>query len=396
MIGFDEALAIICREARPLGKETVPTMAAHRRVLAEPVVAAVDHPPADVSAMDGYAVRNGEFECGQRCFDIVGESFPGSGFGGHVPKAGCVRIFTGAPLPIGLDRVVIQEKVRREGDTAHVGGEIGNALHVRPRGSDFTSGSVLLEVGRLLDARALVAAAGADQGALKVWRRPRLAMLGTGDELVAPGDARHGSGLAIPESLAPGIAALAADWGGDPVSHERLKDDPTQIETAAARALEEADLVVLTGGASVGEKDFAKAAFHALGLDLLFSKVTMKPGKPVWFGRARGRFVMGLPGNPTSAMVTARLLLAPLIAGLSGRDPGSAVQWRSAELAQALGPTGDRETFVRGRWLGDKAEPMPNQDSGAQKTLADADLLIRRRAGAPAAQEGDLVETIAL
>lgn len=387
MISYDEALAIVCREARPLGAEVVPLDEAHRRILAEPVIAAVNSPPADVSAMDGYAVRTAELESGLRSLRIVGESFPGSPFAAEVPYGACVRIFTGGPLPADLDRVVIQENVRREGNLAHLD-ELSKASHVRRRGSDFEEGDILLEAGRQLDARALVAAAGADQPLLTVYRKPRVALLGTGDELTEPGEARASHGRLIPESLSPGVAALAAEWGGEAVLHRRLQDDPDVISRAAAEGVEIADVVVTMGGASVGEKDFAKAGFAPLGLELLFSKVSIKPGKPVWFGRARGTLVIGLPGNPVSAMVTARLLLAPLVAGLAGHDPKAVVQWLPARLAGTLGPVGERETFVRGRWIGDGIEPASNQDSGSQKTLAEADVLIRRLANSGPIETG--------
>lgn len=155
-----------------------------------------------------------------------------------------------------------------------------------------------------------------------------------------------------------------------------------------------ADLLVVTGGASVGDKDFAKAMFEDQGLELLFSKVAIKPGKPVWFGRARGKLVLGLPGNPTSALVTARLLLAPLVAGLSGLDPQLALRWRKSSLLLPLPPGGDRETFIRARSFPDGTEPLVNQDSSAQKALVEADLLLRRRAGASAVAAGELVPVL--
>lgn len=394
MIGYDEALAIVCREARPVGSETVPTGKAHRRILAEPVAAAVDAPAADISAMDGFAIREEDAAVG-RSLAVVGQSFPGAPFDGEVPHGSCVRIFTGAAIPRGLDRVVIQENVRREGDSAVIQ-ELSASRHVRGKASDFRTGDILLEAGRELDARALVAAAGADQAQLTVWRRPKLALLGTGDELTEAGRARDSGGRLIPESLSVGVAALAEDYGGETISSSRVPDNLEAMQAAAAKAVEVADLVVLTGGASVGEKDFAKRAFDLLDLELFFSKVAIKPGKPVWFGRARGTLVMGLPGNPTSAMVTARLLLAPLVAGLAGRDALTAAEWRKAVLDGELGSVGDRETFVRARWSGRKVAPMTNQDSGSQKTLADADVLIRRRAGLPLLPPGNQIEIIDL
>jgi molybdopterin molybdotransferase len=172
----------------------------------------------------------------------------------------------------------------------------------------------------------------------------------------------------------------------------RLGDDLPALERAAAEALEIADVTVVTGGASVGERDFAKKMFAPAGLELIFSKVAIKPGKPVWLGRAGGRLVLGLPGNPNSALVTARLLLAPLLHGLTGRPP--VLRWRQAKLAAPLAATGSRETFIRAAAAGDAVRPLTNQDSGAQSTLADADLLIRRAAGAPAGWIGDMVDII--
>lgn len=390
MISFDQAAAIISKAARPLGNERVPIGEAHRRVLAEPVFARVNSPPSDVSAMDGYAVREEELLHLPARLQVIGESFAGSGFGGGVSPGSCVRIFTGAPVPKGADRVVIQEVVRREDDVAIIGEHPGAAKHIRVRGSDFQKGSSLVEAGTRLGYRQLVAAAGADLSDVVVWRRPTALILGTGDELARPGIAAGKPG-AIPESVSFGVAALAEDWGALVNERIHLPDDLKAMELAAARALELADLIVVTGGASVGERDFAKAMFESQGLELLFSKVAIKPGKPVWLGRVKGKLVMGLPGNPTSALVTARLLLAPLVAGLSGLDPQSTLYWRKAPLLAALPACGDRETFVRARAVHESVEPTASQDSSAQKTLVEADLLVRRRPGAPSAETGEAV-----
>ncbi len=393
MITFDQATTIVSDVARPLGGERVPIGEAHRRVLAEPVVARVDSPPSDVSAMDGYAAREEDLRLMPARLRVIGESFAGSGFGGSVAPGTCVRIFTGAPVPKDADRVVIQEVVRREGDVAVIDDYPGAAKHVRGRGSDFREGALLLEAGTRLGYRELVAAAGADLAALEVRRRPIALILGTGDELAAPGNAAGKPG-AIPESVSFGVAAMAQEWGASVKGRIHLPDDLGAMEKAAARALDGADLVVVTGGASVGEKDFAKAMFESQDLDLLFSKVAIKPGKPVWLGRAKGKLIVGLPGNPTSALVTARLLLAPLIAGLSGQDPQSALRWHKLPLLASLPACGDRETFIRARAIHDGVEPVSNQDSSAQKALVDADLLVRRRAGAAAAAAGDIVSVL--
>jgi molybdopterin molybdotransferase len=390
VISFDQAAAIISDIARPLGNEHVPIGEAHRRVLAEPIVARVDSPPSDVSAMDGYAVRDEDLLMLPARLRVIGESFAGSGFGRSVAPGSSVRIFTGAPVPKGADRVVIQEVVRREDDVAVIDVHPGAAKHIRARGSDFQEGALLIEARTRLGYRELVAAAGADLADVAAWRRPTALILGTGDELAAPGSAAGKPG-AIPESVSFGVAALAEDWGAVVKERRHLPDDLKSMKEAAANALDQADLIVVTGGASVGEKDFAKAMFESHGLELLFSKVAIKPGKPVWLGRANGRIVIGLPGNPTSALVTARLFLAPLIAGLSGMSPQTALRWRKAPLLASLPACGDRETFVRARAVQDGAEPVSNQDSSAQKTLVEADLLIRRRSGASPAEAGDTV-----
>lgn len=388
MISFDEALALIAEAARPLGRERVHLDEARGRVLAEDVQARIDAPASDVSTMDGYAVREVDLAGRLR---IIGESFPGRGFAGAIGRGECVRIFTGAPIPSGADRVVIQEIVTRDGNAASLTKQPGEARYIRRRATDFATGTVLLTSGRRLGARTLVSIAGADVDKVEVYRRPRVAILATGDELVAPGQA-VGQAEAVPESISVGLSALTDDWGGVVLTRHRLRDDLDAMRGTATEMLELADLIVVTGGASVGERDFAKAMFDCL--DLIFSKVAMKPGKPVWLGRAGSRLVIGLPGNPTSAMVTARLLLAPLLAGLSGGEAVDALRWRHTSLADALPPCEDRETFVRARAENDTARPLPNQDSGAQLPLAEADLLIRRRSGAPAVEAGAMVEVL--
>ncbi|MDT9599888.1 molybdopterin molybdotransferase MoeA [Sphingosinicella rhizophila] len=393
MIGFDEAIERIRPLAHPLGLEEVSLAEAHRRVLAVPVKALVAAPRTDVSAMDGYAVRDADLARLPARLRIAGESFAGGGYEGLLEQGECVRIFTGAPVPAGADRVVVQEVVRREDDLALFEAAPGPARHIRKAGSDFLQGDILLQEGTFLGPRQLVAAAAADLDMLAVWRRPKLMVLSTGDELTEPGTARHQSGT-IPESVSFGVAAAAEQWGASYMGRAGLADRLGELEQAAALALRDADLVVVTGGASVGEKDFAKPMFEPQGLELVFSKVAIKPGKPVWLGRAGGRVVLGLPGNPTSAMVTARLFLAPLLAGLTGRDPASALRWRKLPLAGAVPPVGDRETFARGRSEDDGVRILSNQDSSAQKALAECDLLVRLRPGIAGTSPGQTVEVL--
>lgn len=392
MISFDAALAILVAEAKPLGTEPVALDAAHGRVLAEPCVAQVDAPRTDISVMDGYAVRNADL-APDAPFRVIGAAYPGAAFDGAVEAGTCVRLFTGAALPRGADRVVVQEDTERDGDTMRVVGQLSAKRYIRPHGSDFRVGEVLLEAGTLLGPRALVAAAGADLATLPVWRRPRVSVISTGDELAEPGQARDRIG-SIPESASYGAAALGEAWGAQIVGRYRLCDDIAELTAGATKALDEADVVVVTGGASVGEKDYAKQIFLSLGTEILFSRIAIMPGKPVWFGRRGAQFVLGLPGNPSSAMVTARLFLTTLLAGLSGRAPAAALPWRSARLAAPLDAASERETFVRARCDGDGVAPLGNQDSGLQRALAEADVLIRRLPHAAAAPAGSMVSVI--
>jgi molybdopterin molybdotransferase len=387
MIIFDEAIELIRSVAAPLGTERVALADAAGCVLASDVIAAIDSPRCDVSAMDGYAVREADLAQLPARLKVVGESFPGSGWDGGVGGGECVRIFTGAPVPAGADRVIVQEIVRREGDTAILAEPPGPAAHVRSRASDFRAGDTLLDAGRLLDPRALVAAAAADVAQLEVFRKPRLRLLVTGDELVDPGSAKAQPN-AVPDSISLGLAALAQQWGEQVVATARLRDKPE------VQSVDDCDIVVVTGGASVGERDFAKAMFEPLGLELFFAGVSIRPGRPSWLGRVGDVLVVGLPGNPSSAMVTARLLLAPLLCGLTGRPLDAALDWRTAELTSLLPGCGPRETFHRARRLGSGVELLPNQDSGAQKTLADADLLVRQRANSPPLAAGESVDVL--
>lgn len=393
MISFDEAIELVRSVATPIGTETVAISDAAGRVLAAPVVARIDSPRADVSAMDGYAVRNADLTGFPVSLRVTGSSFPGSAWDATIAPGTCARIFTGAVVPTGADRVVIQENIRRQGDGAIIGQPPGESRHIRARGSDFREGDELLAPERALDPRAIVAAAAADVAEVQVFRRPQLIVVATGDELAEPGTARDRP-VAIPESVSFGVAALAEQWGAKCIGQRRIRDDLAELVRGAEAAVDAADVVVATGGASVGEKDFAKAMFEPLGLELIFSKVAIKPGKPVWLGRARGKLVVGLPGNPSSALVTARLFLAPLLAGLSGRPPGSGLEWRKRPLASPLGSCGDRETFHRARWANGAAEVLSFQDSSAQKALAEADLLIRQRANSAMLERGAEVDVL--
>ncbi|KQY91435.1 molybdopterin biosynthesis protein MoeA [Caulobacter sp. Root1455] len=393
MISFEQASALVADLAQALPHETVGLALADGRILAKPIVARRTSPATDVSAMDGYAARDDDLVEAPVRLAVIGEAYAGQAFDGVLAPGSCVRIFTGATAPIGTDRVVIQEEVRREGPRAVFLQTPRGGRNLRAPGSDFAAGDVLVEPGVRLNAQRMVAAAAADLARVSVISRPRVLIISTGEELDEPGrpsKLRPG----IPESVSFGVASLVRAWGGKVVDRWRLGDDLAALETAARSAVGRADVVVVTGGASVGERDFAKAMFAPLDLQLIFSKVAIKPGKPIWIGRASGALVVGLPGNPTSALVTARLFLAPLIAGLAGLGSAAATDWRSVALTGSLGPCGDRETFVRGRRTQGGVEPIGDQDSSAQKALVLSDVLIRRRPGDAASETGALVEIL--
>ena len=393
MLPFDEALALIESYVRPLGSEIVTLADAQGRVTAEPLVARCDSPRHAVSAMDGYAVVEATTSAGEP-LQVIGEARAGTPFAGKVGAGQAVRIFTGARLPEGADLVIMQEYASREGDRIEFAAGFGPARHIRPQAGDFSAGTELVPRGTRLDARAMVTAAAADCARLEVTRRPRVAIISTGDELAEPGSA-HLSPDRIPESVSYGIAAMVGEEGGVVVSRATGADDLGLLSEAAGKALGMADLVITIGGASVGERDFAKPMFEPHGLSLAFEKVAMKPGKPVWLGEAQGVVVLGLPGNPTSALVTASLFLRPILARLHGADARAGRRWRHMPLAAPVEATGSRETFVRARWEAGGLVPVGNQDSGAQAALLGADWLIRRPASSPGLEAGAMVEAIA-
>lgn len=394
MIDFDAAQELLRAATGPIGAETVPLAHAAGRILAEPVVSAIDSPRAHVSTMDGYALRSCDLAAAPTRLRIVTENYPGTAEAGAIAAGECARVFTGAPVPDNADTVVVQEDVERQGEHALFTEPAAANRYIRQRASDFSVGTPLLAAGTQLGPRQLVAAAGADRAEVTCWRYPRVSVLVTGDELAEPGTAHQRPG-AVPDSASYGVAALAERYGATVMDRTGLPDDIAELERIAASAVEASDLVVVTGGASVGARDFAKAMFAPLGPEPIFAKVAMKPGKPVWLSRIGGKLVLGLPGNPTSAMVTARLFLAPLIAGLGGRDPASVLDWSEGVLGSSLSACGERETFVRARRDTEgRLHPLGNQDSGAQHALALADALIRQSAGSPAGAAGAHVRAL--
>lgn len=393
LISFEEASRLIAAHASPLGVERVGLDRADGRVLAGPVIARRTSPAVLLSAMDGYAVRESDIARMPVSLRIAGKSFAGAGFGQDLPPMACVRIFTGAPAPTGTDRVIMQEDVCTDGGLASFSRPLSKARHLRLPGSDFSKGDTIAGPGDPLTPQRLVGIAASGNTDLEAFRQPRVAILCCGDELVEPGIAAFAPD-GIPESISYGVAALVRRWGGTVTGRCRLPDNLSCLEAGARAAAAVADVIAVIGGASVGERDFAKQAFGSLGLDPIFTKVAIKPGKPVWFGRAGGTYVVGLPGNPTSALVTARLFLAPLLAGLSGGCAGDALSWRMMPAAMPIAGCDGRDLFIRATVGGGGAAPLSNQDSAGQKALADATLLIWQGRGEPPVVAGTPVRTL--
>ncbi|WP_419319952.1 gephyrin-like molybdotransferase Glp [Caulobacter sp. ErkDOM-E] len=390
-----EARARMLADAMPLGAETVAIGEALGRVLARSIDATRDQPPFAASAMDGWAIRRADL-APDAVFRVAGESAAGKAYAGVVTQGEAVRIFTGAPVPAGADLVIIQEEARRDGDTVRFAPDDDPRSNIRPAGGDFRSGDRLLEAGVRLDPWRLSLVAAAGRATLEVARRPRVAILATGDELVQPGGDPAADQIFESGSIA--LAALVETWGGSATRLTAAADNAEAI--AASVAGIEADLIVTVGGASVGDHDLVKPAMDRLGLALRVETIAIRPGKPTWFGTlGDGRRVLGLPGNPASALVCAELFLRPLLAALTGRDPAPAMI--PAHLAAPLGANGPREHWMRASLSIDPqgraiASAFPDQDSSLVGVFSRADALVRRPVNAAAASAGDIVEVLPL
>ena len=389
----EEALALMLAEVRLLTVEAVPLAEADGRVLAQAVIATRDQPPFDASVMDGWAMRSADIGPGAR-LTIVGESAAGRGAGRALRAAETVRISTGAPLPDGADRVVMQEEAARDGDVLTLGSNLSDARFVRPRACDFAVGQRLLEPGLRLNPWRLALAASAGIGTLACGGRPNVAVLATGDELVQPGEVAGPD--QIFDSAAPALAAFIVRQGG--AAHRLSVAADTEAAIVDAISGATFDLLVTIGGASVGDHDRVKPALKSLGAVLHVEGCAVRPGRPVWFAvLPDGRTVLGLPGNPASALVCAELFLAPILARTHGARSGARLG--TAVLKAALEANGPREHYMRARSSPGPdgrrhVTPFPDQDSSLVTVMASADVLIRRLPHAPAADVGVVVEVL--
>jgi molybdopterin molybdotransferase len=401
-LSVDEALARILEGVTPMPGEPVAIEAAHGRTLAEALAARLTQPPFDASAMDGYAVRAADVARLPATLDVIGQAAAGHPFSGTVAAGQAVRIFTGAPLPAGADAIVIQENTvqgtaARGGPAVTVREGSPDPDNVRRRGFDFTEGALLLEAGRRLGPRELALAAAMGHGEVKVRRRPRVAVLSTGDELVAPGN-RPGPGQIV-SSNHLGVAALA-ELAGAQVQQLGIARDTAESLQAHLDKAPDADVVVTIGGASVGDHDLVGPVLAERGMALSFWKIAMRPGKPLMFGRLGPARVLGLPGNPVSALVCTRVFLVPLLRALLGR-PAHDASPLQARAAMALEANGPRQHYMRAttRPGGDGmalVTPVRSQDSSLLAPLAQADCLLVRPPNAPAVSAGTLIPILPL
>jgi len=390
LVPVAEALERLLDGAAPLPGESIPLAEAAGRVLAEPVVALRTQPPFNASAMDGYAARSADVASVPAQLEVVGIAPAGRSFSGTVGEGQAVRIFTGAPLPEGADTIVIQENVRDLGKgRIEVTEPTAEGRNIRSRGLDFGQGDVLLEKGRVLDAAALSLAASANHPNLNVVRRPLVAIIATGDELLPPGSTLGPD--QIISSNAYGVAAAAQSVGARALDLGIAADRQEAIAARVRKAVEaSADVIVTLGGASVGDHDLIHDVLTGEGMKLDFWKIAMRPGKPLMFGRLGNVRCVGLPGNPVASIVCSQLFLKPLLARLGGRDHRQDV--RTARLGAAMQANDLRQDYVRAVVSDDAgtlvATPFGIQDSSMLRMLADANGLIVREPFAPAAGAG--------
>jgi molybdopterin molybdotransferase len=390
MIPLTEAQARLIALAKPVSSETVPLSRANGRWLATDIAAIRTQPARDLSAMDGYAVR----ASARQSWRVVGESAAGKPFSGPVRDDEAVRIFTGAALPEGCDSIIIQENVTRKGDVIALLDDTPpqTGKHVRARSTDFIAGEVLMTAGTRLNPGKIALAAMAGHGSAHVRRTVRIAIISSGDELVAPGT--HIDDDHIPATNALMIAAMLDGWPVE-INDIGIVADTLDALSDALKIAATADIIVTSGGASVGDHDLVRPALIAAGASIDFWKVAMRPGKPLMAGQLGDSLVLGLPGNPVSAFATAILFLKPAIAALSGANE-ILPRIGTAMLGAPMPAVGARADHIRARLTKNRLFPVGIDDSASLKGLASADALIVREAGALPAVIGDFVEFISL
>jgi molybdopterin molybdotransferase len=397
MISVAEAVSIVCHGFGPLGSEHIDLRSALGRVLAEDLASRVSQPPADVSAMDGYAVRSIDIPQVPSTLKLVGESAAGARFTGSIAEGETVRISTGAPVPSDADAIVIQENVRASEDSVAVLEKPLPGKWIRRAGLDFSYGQVLLKTGCKLTARHIGLAAAMNIPWLRVRRKPCVGFIATGNEVVLPGEPLGPDQIISSNSLA--LSAYIETFGGTPINLGIADDDDASL-MAALESAGEMDLLVTVGGASVGDHDLVKKILRKKDFEIKFHKVAMRPGKPVFFGVGNGLPVLGLPGNPVSVGVAAVVFLKPALEAMLG-----AAQQETHLLTVSLGrdlPANDqRQDYLRAKLTRGAdntliAEPFQRQDSSMLALFSQADCLVIRSPFAPPAYIGDNVKVLPL
>ena len=393
LISVDDTFVYLRRHAVPLGVESVELSQLAGRVAAQDVRAQMTQPPFSASAMDGYAVKFDDMIKGAK-LSVIGEAPAGAPFEGHVKSGQAVRIFTGGVIPSGADHVIIQEDVLREEDIINVHEDQPTARNIRRAGIDFKKGDRLIETGDVFGHLSPSVLAAANIDSVSVFKKPVVALFSNGDELREPGAAlKQGE---IINSNHYGLSSLIESWGGEPHYLGCAKDSEAAIK-AMFKSGHQADIILPIGGASVGDYDYVKTAFANLGGQMVFEKIAVRPGKPTWFGTLGAQLVLGLPGNPASAIVTSRLFLKPLIAQMAGRRAQDDVY--KARLAAPLPTNGARETYMRAN-MERRADAQlyvraaPKQDSSLLRPFLKGHVLIKRAPHAPACEADALVEII--
>ncbi|WP_114965168.1 gephyrin-like molybdotransferase Glp [Alkalilacustris brevis] len=393
MIPVAEALEKVLALVPPPRGEAVPLAEAAGRVLLAPARAARDQPPFAASAMDGYAVAGAGLKPGAR-LRVVGEAAAGHGHAGRIKPGEALRIFTGAPLPEGSDTVVIQEDVTRDGEMIRLDECPEPGAHVRPRGGDFAAGDEIAAPRRLRPADlALLAAMNVPE--LQLARRPEVAFIATGDELVMPGEAPRDDQIIASNIFA--LQAMARAEGAETRILPIARDTPLSLRTVLELAAG-ADLILTIGGASVGDHDLVGQVAQEIGMERAFYKIAMRPGKPLMAGRLGGAMMLGLPGNPVSAIVCGQIFMLPALRAMQGL-PEPVVPPRRARLGCALPPNGPRTHYMRARLAPPRdgeglplITPFARQDSALLSVLTEADALLIRPVRDPERKPGDLVE----
>jgi molybdopterin molybdotransferase len=397
LLSVRDAHARVIAAFETLPAEMVSVADAAGRVLAVPAQARLTQPPADLSAMDGYAVRAEDVPAAPTTLKLVGQA-PAGGSYDHALKPGeTVRIFTGGPLPMGADAIVIQEDTAAEGDRITILEAPRIGRHIRKAGLDFTAGDQPIAAGRTLTTRDVALAAAMNLPWLSVHRKPRVAILSTGDELVMPGEPVGRNQIVSSSGIA--VAALVRGWGGEPTLFDIARDDAALIGDRIAAGAQH-DLLITLGGASVGDHDLVQAALKAQGFAMDFWRIAMRPGKPLMFAAKDRARVLGLPGNPVSTMVCALLFLKPALERMLGQA-GDLSGTEPARLGVDLKANDTREDYVRSKLTRAAdgsltVEPHPVQDSSMLSVLAGSSALLVRPAHDPARKAGDLVQVIDL